>query len=258
MHHSGRYGLKNALNALCLHSQCWRSGTVGDARGKSVRAISALGKLVAGHGFCAGHVAPEGSADRFNAPPEDYALGASSGEGSDSQERSLKRTTESGERYPLLALVGRANIGKSTLYNRLVGARDALVRDTPGSHMTRDWREGRGTLFGMQFDLIDTPGLEPDARKDDLLARATYLISQRLKKVDLACLLIDTRVGILPQDESAARWLRRHCKDILLLANKCETVAGEINSEADDNFPDLYRLGMAEGDCETASRRCAD
>ena len=67
-------------------------------------------------------------------------------------------TATAAHRLPIVALVGRANIGKSTLFNRLVGARDALVRDTPGSHMTRDWREGQARLFGARFNVVDTPG----------------------------------------------------------------------------------------------------
>ncbi|NCY26399.1 MAG: GTP-binding protein, partial [Alphaproteobacteria bacterium] len=103
-----------------------------------------------------------------------------------------------------LALVGRPNVGKSTLFNRLTGKRHALVDDQPG--VTRDRREGRASLGGMEFTVVDTAGME-DADKGSLQARMTEQSIQAIKDADAALLVVDGRAGVTPMDEHFARRL---------------------------------------------------
>src|SRR5690348_18132519 len=105
-----------------------------------------------------------------------------------------------------VAIVGRPNVGKSTLFNRLVGQKLALVDDTPG--VTRDRREGDARLGDLRFRVIDTAGLE-DTRDDSLEARMRAQTEQAVAAADLVLLLIDARVGLMPLDEHFAAWLRR-------------------------------------------------
>jgi GTPase len=136
-----------------------------------------------------------------------------------------------------VAIVGRPNVGKSTLFNRLVGKRLALVDDTPG--VTRDRREGRGRLGGLEFTLFDTAGLE-EAKAGTLPARMRAQTEQAVAGADLVLFLIDAREGLTPQDEHFARLLRRGGKPVLLVANKSEGRAG-LSGAAE-----AYRLGLGE------------
>lgn len=79
---------------------------------------------------------------------------------------------------PILLILGRPNVGKSTLFNRLAGKRAALVYDTPGSHVTRDYKEGEGRLSDLSFNIVDTSGLEPSMTSDSIQGRATRLTQQ--------------------------------------------------------------------------------
>ncbi len=121
------------------------------------------------------------------------------------------------------AIVGRPNVGKSTLFNRLVGKRLAIVDDRPG--VTRDRREGEAKLADLGFRIIDTAGFE-DARGDDLAARIQGQTDRALDEADLALFLIDARSGVTPMDEVLARALRASGKPVVLIANKCEGRAG--------------------------------
>ena len=136
-----------------------------------------------------------------------------------------------------VAIVGRPNVGKSTLFNRLVGKRLALVHDQPG--VTRDRREGEGRLFDLSFRVIDTAGFE-DVRDDSLQARMRRQTERALDDADLALLLIDARAGITPLDEAFAQMLRERGRPVVLVANKCEGGRGEAG------LLEAYSLGLGE------------
>jgi GTPase len=122
-----------------------------------------------------------------------------------------------------VAIIGRPNTGKSTLFNRLVGRRLALVDDTPG--VTRDWREGEAALGDLRFRVIDTAGLD-EAEPGSLGARMQEQTARALERADVALLLIDARAGITPLDRHFADWLRRGRTPVVLVANKAEGRGG--------------------------------
>ncbi|MSO84697.1 MAG: ribosome biogenesis GTPase Der [Rhodospirillales bacterium] len=122
-----------------------------------------------------------------------------------------------------VAIVGRPNVGKSTLFNRLVGKKLALVDDTPG--VTRDWREAKARLGDLDFTIIDTAGFED--RAEGLEPRMRRQTEAALSQADAALLLIDARAGVNPLDRSFAVWLRRMGLPVIVAANKCEGRAGE-------------------------------
>jgi GTP-binding protein len=136
-----------------------------------------------------------------------------------------------------VAIVGRPNVGKSTLFNRLVGRRTALVHDAPG--LTRDRREGMGKLGDLSFRLIDTAGLE-EGREGALVTRMREQTERALRDADVALLLIDAREGITPQDRHFAQWIRKSAARTILVANKCE------GRKAEEGFYDAYTLGLGE------------
>lgn len=124
---------------------------------------------------------------------------------------------------PVVAIIGRPNVGKSTLFNRLVGKKLALVDDRPG--VTRDRREGDATLVGVDFRIIDTAGYEEDAAAS-LPGRMRAQTEAALATADVALFLVDARAGIVPLDEDIARWLRGSTTPVVLVANKAEGRAG--------------------------------
>ena len=128
-----------------------------------------------------------------------------------------------------VAIVGRPNVGKSTLFNRLAGRRAALVGDNPG--VTRDWREGPARLGPARFRLIDTAGLE-DALDDSLEARALAHTGAALDTVDLTPFALDGRAGLTPVDRHFARWLRRRGGPVVVLVNKAEGAAEQTAIDA--------------------------
>ena len=125
---------------------------------------------------------------------------------------------------PTVAIIGRPNVGKSTLFNRLVGKRLALVDDQPG--VTRDRREGDAHLIGLDFRVIDTAGYE-DLDAATLPGRMRQQTEAAVAQADVALFLIDARAGIVPLDEEIARWLRGSATPVILIANKAEGRAGE-------------------------------
>jgi GTP-binding protein len=136
-----------------------------------------------------------------------------------------------------VAIVGRPNVGKSTLFNRLVGKRLALVDDRPG--VTRDLREGEARLAGLRFTVIDTAGLE-DATDDSLQGRMRRLTERAVRMADACLFLVDARAGITPLDRELAQMLRRGEADVILVANKAEGAAGEAGAL------EAYELGLGE------------
>ncbi len=136
-----------------------------------------------------------------------------------------------------LAIVGRPNVGKSTLFNRLAGKKLAIVDDTPG--VTRDRREAQGRLGDLEFTLIDTAGFE-DATDASLEARMRAQTEMAIRDADVILFLIDARVGVTPVDESFADLLRRADKPVVLAANKAEGRAG------DTGINEAYALGLGE------------
>ena len=154
-----------------------------------------------------------------------------------------------------LAIVGRPNVGKSTLFNRLVGKRLALVDDQPG--VTRDLREGAAKLGDLRFTVIDTAGLE-EATDESLPGRMRKLTERAVDMADICLFLIDARVGVTPADEVLADILRKRSAHVILGANKAEGNAAEagvleayalglgeplrISAEHGEGMPDLYAM----------------
>ncbi|MGI9367110.1 MAG: ribosome biogenesis GTPase Der [Rhizobiaceae bacterium] len=136
-----------------------------------------------------------------------------------------------------VAITGRPNVGKSTLFNRLVGKRLALVDDQPG--VTRDRRMGAARLGDIKFNIVDTAGLE-DADSASLEGRMRDQTEQAIMEADVTLFLIDARAGVTPLDQSFATMLRRSGKPIILVANKVEGRKG------DDGFYDAFSMGFGE------------
>lgn len=136
-----------------------------------------------------------------------------------------------------VAIVGRPNVGKSTLFNRLVGKRLALVDDLPG--VTRDRRDGDARIGDIRFIVIDTAGLE-EAKGDKLEARMRAQTDLAIEEADLCLLMVDGRAGIVPLDQHFADVMRAQNKPVVLLVNKCE------GKQGDDGFYDSFGLGLGE------------
>jgi GTP-binding protein len=136
-----------------------------------------------------------------------------------------------------LAIVGRPNVGKSTLFNRLVGKRLALVDDQPG--VTRDLREGAARLADLRFTVIDTAGLE-EATDESLQGRMRRLTERAVDMADICLFMIDARTGVTPTDEIFADILRKRADRVILAANKAEGAA------ADAGVIEAFGLGLGE------------
>ncbi|MBM3533023.1 MAG: ribosome biogenesis GTPase Der [Alphaproteobacteria bacterium] len=136
-----------------------------------------------------------------------------------------------------LAIVGRPNVGKSTLFNRLTGRRQALVDDRPG--VTRDRREGKAEIGGREITVVDTPGFE-EARGDSIEARMRRQTEEAIAAADAAVFLVDARAGITPLDRAFADLLRRSKRPVLLVGNKCEGSAHRAG------LAEAFGLGLGE------------
>jgi GTPase len=138
---------------------------------------------------------------------------------------------------PTIAIVGRPNVGKSTLFNRLVGKRLALVDDRPG--VTRDRREGEASLLGLDFRVIDTAGFE-DEDPLTLPGRMRAQTEAAVRDADAALFMVDAREGLTPLDEEIGRWLRAESTPVVLVANKAEGRASE------SGIFEAFRLGLGD------------
>src|SRR3954454_20185834 len=136
-----------------------------------------------------------------------------------------------------VAIVGRPNVGKSTLFNRLVGQKLALVDDRPG--VTRDRREGDARLGPLVFRVIDTAGLE-EADEGSLLGRMRAQTEAAIAEADVVLFLMDARAGVLPADQPFVELVRRSGKPVVLVANKAEGGAGAAGAY------DAFSLGLGE------------
>ncbi len=139
---------------------------------------------------------------------------------------------------PTVAIIGRPNVGKSTLFNRLVGKKVALVDDQPG--VTRDRREGVGKLFDLTFTIVDTAGYE-DHDIASLPGRMRMQTEAAVDGADVALFVIDGRAGVTPLDEEIARWLRSSKTPIVLAVNKAE------GKQAENTIMEAYAMGFGEG-----------
>jgi GTP-binding protein len=136
-----------------------------------------------------------------------------------------------------IAIIGRPNVGKSTLFNRLVGQKLALVDDLPG--VTRDRREGEGKLYDLAFTIIDTAGLDEGA-KGSLTARMQEQTEAAIAQADALMFVIDARMGLTPNDRAFADFARRANKPVVLVANKAEGKHGEVGAM------ESYALGLGD------------
>ena len=134
-----------------------------------------------------------------------------------------------------IAVIGRPNVGKSTLFNRLTGKKHALVDDRPG--VTRDRRKSKAHLASMEFDLIDTAGLE-DAEENALENRMMKQTEIAVDEADLSLMVIDGREGLTPIDKHFAKWLRKKNRPVVLVVNKCEGTHG------DEGINEAFKLGF--------------
>ena len=135
---------------------------------------------------------------------------------------------------PVVALVGRPNVGKSTLFNRLTNTRDALVADFPG--LTRDRKYGQATYEQKQFIVVDTGGITGDEEGID--AEMAQQSLRAIDEADVVLFLVDARAGLLPADIGIAEHLRKVNKKLFLVANKVDGIDGDSESA------DFYTLGL--------------
>ena len=137
---------------------------------------------------------------------------------------------------PLVAIIGRPNVGKSTLFNRLVGGRPALVHDTPG--LTRDRRYGELEYFGKELRIVDTGGLDPEAQRDVIGAGIHRQALRAIDEADALLLVVDGRAGLSAVDHDLAKQLRATGKPVFLAVNKID------HPTVDDLVHDFHRLGL--------------
>ncbi|AIX72881.1 MAG: ribosome biogenesis GTPase Der [Mixta calida] len=137
---------------------------------------------------------------------------------------------------PVVALVGRPNVGKSTLFNRLTRTRDALVADFPG--LTRDRKYGRAEVEGREFIVIDTGGI--DGTEDGVETRMAEQSLLAIEEADVVLFMVDARAGLMPADQAIAKHLRAREKATFLVANKTDGL------DADSAVVDFYALGLGE------------
>ena len=129
-----------------------------------------------------------------------------------------------------MVIVGRPNVGKSTLFNRLVGKRSAITNDMPG--VTRDRREGEGHINGLDFLVVDTAGFD-ESIENDLDKEIKIQTTKAVENADLALLVLDAKIGLTPLDQTFAYWIRKYSLPVTVVANKCDgNISYSILSEA--------------------------
>ncbi|MBL7686010.1 MAG: ribosome biogenesis GTPase Der, partial [Deltaproteobacteria bacterium] len=136
---------------------------------------------------------------------------------------------------PLVAIVGRPNVGKSTFFNRLVGKKQAIVYDQPG--VTRDRNFGLADWAGLAFQVVDTGGYEADP-SSDLFAQMRRQVEQAIREAQVVMLLVDARAGLTPDDEAMAERLRKADKKVFLIANKID------HEKNDASLGEFFKLGF--------------
>jgi len=141
-------------------------------------------------------------------------------------------------KLPVVVLVGRPNVGKSTLFNRLVGKRVAIVHDEPG--VTRDWKEGLSTRYYFDFVVVDTPGLS-EVKGDSLSARMTRKAQDAIDNSDCIVFVTDGRAGLMPEDNIFAKIARKSGKPVVAAVNKCENFHA-----TQQNASEFMRMGFGE------------
>ena len=139
---------------------------------------------------------------------------------------------------PVIALVGRPNVGKSTLFNRLTKTRDAIVADYAG--LTRDRHYGNGRVGRREFIVVDTGGFEPDAGEGSIYREMARQTRQAVAEADVVVFVVDAREGLSAQDHDIANYLRRLGKTCILVANKAE---GMTDSQ---RLAEFYELGLGD------------
>lgn len=139
---------------------------------------------------------------------------------------------------PIVAIVGRPNVGKSTLFNKLVGKRISIVDDTPG--VTRDRIYGECEWRNKKFSLIDTGGIEPTS-KDTILSQMKVQAQLAIDSADVIILVVDIKTGLLASDIDVASMLQKSGKPIIVCVNKCDSIGNE-----DNNFYEFYNLGLGD------------
>jgi GTP-binding protein len=139
-------------------------------------------------------------------------------------------------RLPVVAVVGRPNVGKSTLFNRIVGAQAAIVEDRPG--ITRDRKELDAEWLGVPFRIIDTGGWQP--RGSDLEAKVSRQVEAAVRHADVVLFVVDASVGVTDEDQAIADWLRRGVHEVVVVANKAD------NDRREDERWEFLALGMGE------------
>jgi len=142
-------------------------------------------------------------------------------------------------RRPLIAIVGRPNVGKSTLFNRLLHRRRAIVEDTPG--VTRDRHYADAELHGRDVTLVDTGGFLPDSREEPLARLVRLQAQAAVEEADLVLLVVDARVGITAGDEEVAHFLRKQRRPLILVVNKCDD-----HRLLEAHAAPFHRLGLGE------------
>ncbi|OXT07859.1 ribosome biogenesis GTPase Der [Thermoanaerobacterium thermosaccharolyticum] len=140
--------------------------------------------------------------------------------------------------YPMVGIVGRPNVGKSTLFNKITGQRISIVEDKPG--VTRDRIYYETEWLGRKFILVDTGGLEPDS-EDEFFSKIRMQVEAALKTVDLILFVIDAKDGLSPVDEDIANMLRKSHKKVILVLNKVDSF-----KEMPISYYDSMRLGFGE------------